>query len=207
MAFVDDYNAWVTGPAAEANREGIQVIIDRAIEWEKRSGATFEGDKTVIIHFTRRPDRTSTSPFTIKGETVTPSDTAKILGVVLDTELRFKQHIARAATKGLLATMALKRLRMLSPSAARQLFVATVAPVVDYASNVWMHACGCKGMASMNRIQKVGAQAITGVFRTVATAVAEAKACISTVGERPAERATKLWVNLRTLPGRTQSRS
>jgi hypothetical protein len=72
MAFVDDYNAWVTGPAAEANREGIQVIIDRAMEWEKRSGATFEGDKTVIIHFTRRPDRTSTSSFTIKGETVTP---------------------------------------------------------------------------------------------------------------------------------------
>jgi ribonuclease HI len=200
MAFVDDYSAWVTGPSAEANREGIHAIIDRAMDWERRSGATFEGEKTVIIHFTRRLDRTSTRPFTIKGETVTPSDTAKILGVVMDTELRYKQHIAKATTKGLLAAMALKRLRMISPSIARQLFVATVAPVVDYASNVWMHACGCKGMASMNRIQKVGAQAITGVFRTVATAVAEAEASVRTVGERHAERATKLWVNLRTLP-------
>jgi hypothetical protein len=68
MAFVDDYNAWVTGPSAEANHESIQAIIDRAIDWERRSGATFESDKTVIIHFTRQRDKTSTRPFTIKGE-------------------------------------------------------------------------------------------------------------------------------------------
>lgn len=55
-------------------------------------------------------------------------------------------------------------------------------------------------MALMNRIQRVGAQAITGAFQIVATAVAEAEASIRTVGERHAERATKLWVNLRTLP-------
>ena len=35
MAFVDDYNAQITGPSAVANREGIQAIIDRAINWEK----------------------------------------------------------------------------------------------------------------------------------------------------------------------------
>ena len=136
MAFVDDYNAWVTGPSAEANREGIQAIIDRAMEWERRSGATFEGDKTVIIHFTRRPDRISSRPFTIKGEAIAPKETAKILGVILDSGLRYVQHIGKATTKGLLAAMALKRLRLVSPSTARQLFRATVALVVDYASNV-----------------------------------------------------------------------
>jgi hypothetical protein len=200
MAFVDDYNAWVTGPSAEANREGIQAIIDRAMEWERRSGATFEGDKTVIIHFTRQPYRTSTTPFTIKGEAIAPKETAKILGVIMDSGLRYVQHIGKATTKGLLAAMALKRLRLVSPSTARQLFRATVAPVVDYASNVWLHACGYRGMALMNRIQRIGAQAVIGAFRTVATAVAEAEASIRTVGERHAERAMKLWVNLRTLP-------
>jgi hypothetical protein len=53
MAFIDNYNTWVTGPIAEANREGIQAIIDRAMEWERRSRAMFKGDKTVIIHFTK----------------------------------------------------------------------------------------------------------------------------------------------------------
>ncbi|KIW36184.1 uncharacterized protein PV06_11514 [Exophiala oligosperma] len=35
--------------------------------------------------------------------------------------------------------MQLRRLRGLSPATARLLFTCTVAPVVDYASNVWMH--------------------------------------------------------------------
>jgi hypothetical protein len=200
IAFVDDYSAWVTGPSAEANRDGIQAIIDRAMEWEKRSGATFEGEKTILIHFTRRKDRANAAPFMIKGERVTPSNTAKILGVVMDTELRYKQHIAKAATRGLRAAMALRRLRMVSPSAARQLFGATVVPVVDYASNVWKHACGWKTMPPMNRVQSIGAQAIIGTFRTVATAVAEAEASIRTVQERHTERAIKLWVSLRSLP-------
>lgn len=118
----------------------------------------------------------------------------------MDTQLRFKQHIAKATTRGVLAAAALMRLRLVSPTTARRLFGATVAPVVDYASNVWMHACGCKGLALMNRIQRLGAQAVTGAFRTVATAVAEAEASIRTVRERHAERATKFWVNLHTLP-------
>jgi hypothetical protein len=52
----------------------------------------------------------------------------------------------------------------------------------------------------MNRIQRIGAQAVTGALRTVATAVAEAEASIRPVRERFAGRAMKLWVNLRTLP-------
>jgi hypothetical protein len=49
-------------------------------------------------------------------------------------------------------------------------------------------------------VQRVGAQAITGAFRTVAVAVAETEASIRTVRERHADRATKLWVELHTLP-------
>jgi hypothetical protein len=200
MAFVDDYTGWVVGPTAEANRERLQTIIDEALDWEKRSGATFEGEKTTLVHFTRNPSRTSTAPVAIKGEVVVPKEAAKILGVIMDSKLWYKQHIASAATKGLTAAMALKRLRMVSPSTARQLFGSTVAPVVDYASNIWMHACGSAAMASLNRVQRVGAQAITGAFRTVAVAVAETEASIRTVRQRHADRATKLWVDLHTLP-------
>jgi hypothetical protein len=55
-------------------------------------------------------------------------------------------------------------------------------------------------MASLNRVQRVGAQAITGAFRMVAAAVAEIEASIRTVRERHADRAIKMWVDLHTLP-------
>lgn len=201
IAFVDDYTAWVTGPSAEANRAGIQAIIDRALDWERRSGAQFESDKTAIIHFTRNKERSSEQPFSVKGDMVKPTESAKILGVVMDRELRYKQHIARTAAKGLAAALALKRLKMLSPRTARQLFVATVAPVMDYAANVWMHACGGKALSWLNRAQKIGALAITGAFRTAATAVVEAEASIYPVRERHTQAAVRLWINIHTLPG------
>jgi ribonuclease HI len=200
IAFVDDYTAWVTGPTAESNRPGIQAIIDRALDWERRSGATLESEKTAIVHFTRNIDRVSSTLFTIRGKMVKPKDSAKILGVVMDSQLRFEEHIASAATKGLTAAMALRRLKMISPQTARQLFIATVAPATDYASNVWMHACGAKGTKYLNRIQKQGAIAVTGAFRTVATAVAEAEAGIQPFHNRRLGKATKLWIDIQTLP-------
>ncbi|CAM1503401.1 Fc.00g081770.m01.CDS01 [Cosmosporella sp. VM-42] len=189
MAFVDDYSAWVTGPTAETNRAGIQAIIDRALDWARRSGAMFECDKTTIIHFTRNSERISGAPFS-----------AKILGVVTDAKLRYKEHMARAAAKGLSAAMCLRRLKMLSPRTARQLFTATVAPAMDYASTVWAHACGIRELSWLNRAQKVVAQAITSAFRTTATAVAEAEASIPTIGQRHARACTRLYSNLHTLP-------
>ena len=200
VAFVDDFTAWVTGPTAQSNRQGIETIVNEALDWERRSGATFEAEKTAIIHFAPKAHKSDSGPFTIKGETVEPRDHVKILGVVMDTRLKYKEHIARAASKGLDAAMELRRLRGLTPAAARQLFTSTVAPVVDYASNVWMHAFKNKNIGPINRVQRVGAQAIVGTFLTVATSVAEAEAHIATVQHRLWRRAAKMWTDIHTLP-------
>ena len=89
MVFVDDFTAWVTGPTAESNREGIEAIIQEALAWERRSGATFEVDKTAIIHFARKSYKTDSTPFTIKGQSVQPKTHVKILGVVMDAKLKY----------------------------------------------------------------------------------------------------------------------
>jgi hypothetical protein len=147
------------------------------LDWERRSCATFEADKTAVIHFIRWAKRSASEPFTIKGQTVGPKQHVKILGVIMDIGLRYREHIVRAVTKGLGAAM--KRLRGLTPATARQLFAATVVPVVDYASSLWTHRCKDRVATAVNRIQKIGAQAIIGAFTTVATIVAEAEAYIA----------------------------
>ena len=200
IAFVDDFTAWVTGPTVQSNREGIIAIINQALDWERRSGATFEADKTAIIHFAPKTRKVDQEPFSIKGQTVEPQNKVKVLGVLMDTRLKYKEHIARAASKGLEAAMELRRLRGLSPATVRQLFSSTVAPVVDYASNVWMHAFKNQNMGPINRVQRVGAQAIVGTFLTVATTVAEAEAHIATARHRFWRRAVKMWTDLHTLP-------
>lgn len=198
MAFVDDYTAWVTGPSEDSNRAGIQDIVDNALSWAARSGATFESEKTKVIHFTRNRRHLASAPITVENQAIGPQDSVKILGVIMDTGLRYRQHMARVATRGLNAAMALARLSMLSPRTARQLFTSTVAPVMDYASNVWAHRCQAGPTKEMRRVQKTGACAITGAWKTVA--VAEAEADIAPVTLRLQNRATYLWTNLCTLP-------
>ena len=65
-----------------------------------------------------------------------PKQDVKILGLIMDSKLNYKKHIVKRASKSLQAAMALRCLRAISPATARQLFEATVAPVMNYASNV-----------------------------------------------------------------------
>jgi hypothetical protein len=69
--------AWVVGPDAGANRQGIQTIIEKALSWELRNGATFEAEKTAVIHFTRMAWRANDTPFTINGQTIHPKEQVK----------------------------------------------------------------------------------------------------------------------------------
>ena len=66
-------------------------------------------------------DWISTTPFIIKGKIVVLEYTVKILGVVINAKLWYKQYIIKVATRGLIAAIVLKRLQMVSPLTIRQL--------------------------------------------------------------------------------------
>jgi hypothetical protein len=84
VAFVDYYTAWVVGKTAGENKERLQAIVQQATEWESRSGASIEGDKTAFIHFTRISSQPADESITVKGQEVRPTSSVKILGLVMD---------------------------------------------------------------------------------------------------------------------------
>ncbi|KAJ6437636.1 endonuclease/exonuclease/phosphatase [Purpureocillium lavendulum] len=202
VAFVDDYTAWVTGPTAQSNRVGIEAIISRALDRERRSGATFEADKTSIIHFTRKAFKFDTQAFVIKARTVEPKRHVKVLGMIMDSSLKYKEHLARASAKALESTMELQRLRGLTPAGE-----TAVHGHGHAGGGLRMHACRYKRVGPINRVQRVGAQAIVGTFMTVATCIAEAEATITNAQERFWRRAVKMWTDLHTLPTTNPLRS
>jgi len=55
------------------------------------------------------------------------------------------------AGKALKAALALKRLQGLNLSTMRQLYIATVAPVMDYASPVWYLAVSNRTLLVLHR--------------------------------------------------------
>ncbi|CDM38479.1 Probable transposable element [Penicillium roqueforti FM164] len=119
---------------------GIEAIINEALDWERRSRATFKAEKIAIIHFAPKIYKLDYKSFIIKEQTVVSKEHVKILGVLMDTRLKYKEYMARAVSKGLEVAIELRRLYGLSLVTARQLFISTVALVIDYASNVWIVA-------------------------------------------------------------------
>jgi hypothetical protein len=101
MAFVMTITRGSQGHPQKRIKRGYNLSLTELWIGRSEVGLHLRAIKQLIIHFTRQHDRSSTRPFTIKGEAIVPKDTAKILGVVMDSQLRYKQHIARATTKGL----------------------------------------------------------------------------------------------------------
>ena len=112
ITFIYNFTTWVTGESAEENIQKFQnTIILKIKRWEIKSSITFQVDKTVLIHFTYSQAYFLLSLLTIKAKVVPLSPKVKILGVVINSQLKFYLHIAHAAKRRLYIVIALKQLK------------------------------------------------------------------------------------------------
>ena len=156
--------------------------------------------KTAFIHFTRSSSKLACDSIWVKGSEIKSTDQVKILGVILDQQLRYSYHAGRVAKRGLVAILGLRRLKGLRPDAARQLYCAIVTPIIDYASPIWSPTATERIQRLFQPIQRVAAQAIIGAFRTVALPIAEVEASIIPAQVRFKEQRLRFWIDLHTLP-------
>jgi hypothetical protein len=95
-----------------------------------------KGAAELHLKLIKQPSPTSPGPqvvyITYHSRFTVTQESAVMLGVVMDSQLHFKEHIANAATEELPAAMAMRRLEIISPHTVRQLFKIIVAPVADF---------------------------------------------------------------------------
>jgi hypothetical protein len=114
---------------------------------------------------------------TMNGEIVKPSPTAKLLGVIFDHELRWKEHIKQAIKRSTKSAVALAGLWHLRPEQMRQIYQACITPVIDYASTVWHDPLRNKThLRHLNTVQRVPLIRTLSAFKTVATMALEVEA-------------------------------
>ncbi|BAE66183.1 unnamed protein product [Aspergillus oryzae RIB40] len=202
-AFIDDYFRWRTSPSAEENIKKIQEEdIPRIDEWARRTGASFAAEKTELIHLTRRKSEHCKGQILINGQVIKPADTAKLLGVIFDKEMRWKEHIQRAVRRATKVNIALGGLRHLRPEQMRQLYQACVTPTIDYASTVWHNPLRDKTHLRLLRtVQRTALIRILSAFRTVSTEALEVESHILPTHLRLKQRAQITAARLSTLPG------
>ena len=193
LAFVDDT---VFLAIADTFQEAHDILLNMltrpggGFDWSKDHNSRFEASKFALMDLTM--SKTKQRPqMTIRGATIKPVPSHKFLGVILDQELRWKEHTAYAIAKGASYAMLLRCLSSpshgISAKLIRQLYRTVAIPKMTYAASVWfqpmLHAGspnsvrGSKGIAAkMTQIQRTAALAITGAMRTSPTDSIEAHA-------------------------------
>lgn len=176
LGFIDDFTAWRTGSDCVETTEKLQNEVIQVVErWSAESEATFEASKTGFIHFERgSADEQARLSLRFLSSEIKPQDKIKILGVVLDNKLNITAHIDKTVTSATQKCLASGRLRGIRPKQMRQLHRAVVDTTIAYAASTW-YARGRLGVTGhisrLERIQRMGAQAIIGAFRTVSSGV------------------------------------
>ena len=205
IGFIDDFTAWRTAAScAETTRKLQSEVLRTAAQWARESGATFEANKTALIHFERRITEPETlPPLRFLGKNIEVQDRVKILGVVLDAKLNMKAHIDKVVQAATKKSLAMRRLRGVRPKQMRQLYGTVIATTTDYAACTWF-ARGRRGVqyhiARLNRIQRMGAQSVIGAFRTVSGAVLQDEAGLESVEARLAWKTARHALEARSLP-------
>ncbi|KAG1787235.1 uncharacterized protein HD556DRAFT_1247207, partial [Suillus plorans] len=81
------------------------------------------------------------TPITIRGHRIEPSPSHKFLGVIIDQELRFKEHAAYALAKGTKYVQACGRMtrpaKGIGGKMMKKLYEGVVIPKRLYAADVW----------------------------------------------------------------------
>jgi ribonuclease HI len=187
LGYVDDNSRLETGfTIHETTKLLRRHMRDFALPTAKTIGLRFDLPKFQLVHFVS-PRRHSTHyhpiPLKIGDIVIQPEQTAKLLGVILDHKLSFRNHVELAQRRGTKAVLALSRISSptfgLPHSYTRQLFQTVVVPRMEYALPVWYrpvmereHARrgGTVWIAKvLGKVQRQACKLITGSLRTTAT--------------------------------------
>lgn len=191
IGFVDDVNILAYGRSTEDNCRTLSRVHDTCTRWARTHGATFAPEKYELIHLTRKPGRFNmTAGLRIDSADIQPKTDIRILGVQLDTKLRWGPHLREVEGKNATQMLAMSRLGASTWGAtfarARTIYTTVVRPALTYGASVW-HNRGTTGRLAgkekrLELLQNQALRNITGGFKKLSTRTLEAETYVPPIG-------------------------
>jgi len=188
IGFVDDINVLVYGDSTEGNCQKLEKVHQDCESWAKRHGATFAPHKYELIHFSRTPKWFNMkASLNLNNIAVAPTASVRVLGVQLDTKLKWGAHIKKIEAKMTSQTRALTGLTKSTWGAtfsnARHIYSAVISPSWAFGSAVWYHPEGGKEAKKktterLKVIQNKCLRVVAGAYKATHTMALEAETFI-----------------------------
>ena len=155
-------------------KQRMQATANYINEWCSRQGLKLSASKTVLVLFSKKEVNKQPS-IKIGGHEIKTSDQAKLLGVILDKRLNFKEHMEQSIKK---AHACLARTRSavgkqwgLNPTTIKWIYTAVVRPVLEYGIAVTSSAINYVVIAQKLRsLQATALRMVTGAYSRTAIA-------------------------------------
>ena len=176
--YADDCSALIGGDHPSNMIEQMQAMLDRLVRWGESCGLVFNAQKTVVVMFTRAT-REFHHQVRMNGALIPYSKTVVYLGVTMDAELYWTQHVKNKIkkTKSLLMKLASITSSYWGPQAKlmRWAWTGIVRPVMSYAAMTWGHVLDENDslVTALRRLNRLAMNTIVRVPRSTPTQTME----------------------------------
>ena len=142
--YADDTTVYQKVPShkeLEASSGALQTAVDAVFEWGNKWKIKFEPSKSQALTIAYHRIPWDFPPILFGGITVLQADSIRLLGVLFDEHLSYKEHIRSVATRANSRLYFLRRAAPLLDSNGRtKLYKGFVRPVIEYSPLVWLGA-------------------------------------------------------------------
>ena len=192
VTFVDDTLLLACSKTLNEANEKVKKMMEQpggGLDWSRSHHCNFAMDKFGVMGLTRRREpnpakRPPTRPtqrhlLFLQGAKIPAVEVHKFLGVLIDQELRLKEHLNYTLCKGTKWVMQCGRLakptKGISAKYMRRFYLSVAVPRMLYATELFLtpqsrKSQGTKGFINkLGRIQRQASLHITGVMKTTPT--------------------------------------
>ena len=152
--------------------KGIKLInadLDRISRWAKQWLVSMNAKKTKAILFSDKKHKSTLLGIKMQGTTIVTQSHIKHLGIILDSNLTWSEHIVYITTRANRMSASLSLLSAKLPSKTLLIaYKSYVRPILEYADVVW-GGCGIKLQSKLEQVQYRSMIAISGAIRTTSS--------------------------------------
>ena len=152
--YADDTTIYMTDRDPLIVGEKLSADLQRVAAWIGSNGLKMNITKTqaMVLSRKRRRSQEEAVRICLDGQPISKQKEVNYLGVVMDQNLSWVQHVEKVRRRSLAGLATIRRASAYLPSSTRRLlYNALVLPHLDYCSTVW-HSCS---KASSDRVERV----------------------------------------------------
>jgi uncharacterized protein YdiU (UPF0061 family) len=163
--FADDTNLSCEGKSSTEIENKINTDLENVHKWLIANKLTLNQEKTecMLVGSRQRLQQSSNNPQIVIGNHIIQQvSSKKVLGVIIDEQLKWKEHNDAQCKKISQSIALLKRAKQfVSQDTLLNMFNALVVPHFTYGSNVWNDG-SCAHIEKLHKLHKRLARVITG---------------------------------------------